>query len=239
VQDRREKHYKPGQRNPKPNKPLAAKEDWVPIELPENLEEMFEHWAESDRPNVGWCLLCDSAIGSADDLIPGTSTHNCEAGRALDEKIRGAEQAAKADRKITPDVRRRSSHHEPVRRKLAAEPEVGIFWFLDRQLIVDSTPLSHGEPYANSLTHPKGHPRRWVELQAAGSVPLEIEYDEIPRGRVTYDCVEDRFMVFRDRCIPVKVIREVIGKMHLPKDRTVVAGDPHYRCPRCLKSETL
>ena len=80
----------------------------MPIEVPEKLDEMFEHWAESDQANVGWRLLCDSAIGSADDLIPGTSTHNCEAGRALEAKIREAEPGAKADRKITPDRRRRS-----------------------------------------------------------------------------------------------------------------------------------
>jgi hypothetical protein len=48
----------------------------VPIKVPENLDEMFKHWIECDEPNVGWCLLCDRAIRSKDELIPGTNSHN-------------------------------------------------------------------------------------------------------------------------------------------------------------------
>ena len=68
------------------------KEDWVPVQVPDNMEEMFESWTNSRDKNVGWCLLCNSGIPTADDLIPDTSTHNCEAGRALEAKI-AAEQA--------------------------------------------------------------------------------------------------------------------------------------------------
>ena len=80
---------------------------WVPIQAPPNLAEMFQHWSECKEPNVGWCLMCDSPIRSADDLIPGTSSHNCETGRALDEKIRAAEQGADTDQKLTPTHRQR------------------------------------------------------------------------------------------------------------------------------------
>jgi hypothetical protein len=63
------------------------KDDWVPINCPENLDEMIENWANSRDENVGWCLLCNNGIRTEADLIPGTSTHNCEAGRALEKQI--------------------------------------------------------------------------------------------------------------------------------------------------------
>jgi len=80
-------------------------EGWVPINVPEDLEEMFQHWVDSEEPNVGWCLLCDSPIRSEADMIPNTNSHNCEAGRALDEKIRAAEAAQAAELKRKPPAR--------------------------------------------------------------------------------------------------------------------------------------
>jgi hypothetical protein len=104
--------------------------------------------------------------------------------------------------------------------------------------LLEATPLSQAERYAESLIHGKGHVDRWAELQADGSVPSDVEYDRIPRGRVSYDAVRDQFLVLRDRCIPMKAIRQVISTLHLPKDKVVVAGDPHYRCPRCMEKGT-
>jgi hypothetical protein len=78
------------------------KEDWVPINCPDNLEEMMENWAYSREEKVGWCLLCNSAIRTAEDLIHGTDTHNCEAGRALEEKIaREESQTRKAQKRCS------------------------------------------------------------------------------------------------------------------------------------------
>ena len=80
---------------------------WVPIQAPPKLDQMFQHWIDCEEPNVGWCLLCDSPIRSAEDMIPGTNSHNCEAGRAMDEKIRAAERASETDRKVMPARRQR------------------------------------------------------------------------------------------------------------------------------------
>lgn len=63
-------------------------QSWESIQIPDNLEEMFQNWNNDPGPNIGWCLLCDSAIRSEDDLIPGTNTHNCAAGWALETKWR-------------------------------------------------------------------------------------------------------------------------------------------------------
>jgi len=167
------------------------------------------------------------------DLIPNTNTHNCEAGRALEEEIRLA-QAAESNRKRSARGVSPASRAEQIR-SVAREPEVGIVWFLDGRLIIESTPVSCAECYADSLTHPKGHPGYWAELQAAGFVPSDLEYDEVPRGRAGYDTVQDQFFIYRDRCIPTKAIRQIIRTLRLPKAKVVVSLDQHYRCPRCMK----
>lgn len=72
-------------------------EDWVPIEAPPNLDEMLQKWMDSPEHNIGWCLLCDSPIHDESHLIPGTSSHNCAAGRKLEEHI----QSTQADESET------------------------------------------------------------------------------------------------------------------------------------------
>jgi hypothetical protein len=62
-------------------------DDWVPLEVPDNLDEIFEAMASYSGEIVGWCLLCNSPIHSESDFIPETSTHDCAAGRELEAKI--------------------------------------------------------------------------------------------------------------------------------------------------------
>jgi len=59
-------------------------EDGVPIDWPENLDEMLEAWSRSLEPHVGWCLLCNSPIRSEKDFLANSNTHNCEAGRQFE-----------------------------------------------------------------------------------------------------------------------------------------------------------
>jgi hypothetical protein len=61
--------------------------DGVPIQVPENLEEMLEAWTSYAGENVGWCLLCNGPIHTEADMIPGTNTHDCEQGRAFESGI--------------------------------------------------------------------------------------------------------------------------------------------------------
>jgi hypothetical protein len=64
----------------RPEEPVRPGDDWVPLQVPENMEEMLLHWANYEGPKVGWCFLCDRPILSEDDFIPETNTHNCAAG---------------------------------------------------------------------------------------------------------------------------------------------------------------
>ena len=72
----------------------------VPIQIPANMEEMLEHFFEHQAEVLGWCLLCDSAIRTEDDLLPGTDTHNCEPGRTLEANKALAQDAQPAQHQI-------------------------------------------------------------------------------------------------------------------------------------------
>src|ERR1039458_9845490 len=77
----------------------------VPIQIPANMEEMLEHFFEHRSEVLGWCLLCDSAIRTEDDLLPGTDTHSCEPGRALEARaaLARGEQPAQHQIEATTD----------------------------------------------------------------------------------------------------------------------------------------
>jgi hypothetical protein len=122
-----------------------------------------------------------------------------------------------------------------VKKSPTQEPCVGIFWLLDGKIIIDATPLSRAESYGTALTHPTGHDDYWSHLQHTGAVPAEVEYEELPRGRVVFDGREQRFTLYADACIlrEKSVVKKLMSLMHLPDD-TALSTDPHYRCFRCL-----
>jgi hypothetical protein len=67
-------------------------DDWVPVQLSDNIDEMLTAWIESAEPKVGWCLLCNRPIRTEVDFIPGTNTHDCEAGREFEAENRLAQR---------------------------------------------------------------------------------------------------------------------------------------------------
>ena len=66
---------------------ITPKDDWVPVEIPGNFDEMLDAYDRYQGEKVGWCFLCNGPIRTDADLISGTNTHNCEAGRAFERKV--------------------------------------------------------------------------------------------------------------------------------------------------------
>jgi hypothetical protein len=205
--------------------------EWVPVQAPPHFGEMYQRWIECGEPNIGWCLLCDEPACSPDDLIPGTNTHTCAAGRELEEKIRLAEAAA-SNRKLS-SIRRAATM-----RNSSGEPRVGIFFVYDGKPFIQSTPVSEGEAYGNFSVHATGHPAFWQALQRKGLVPITVEYDEVPRGRVGYDTKERKFHIMVDPCIKKdqRMIDGIERDMRLPSANTAPPRlDSHYGCPGCMR----
>ena len=118
------------------------------------------------------------------------------------------------------------------------EPRVGIFWLYGRRLIADSTPLSKAEPYGDGLTHPTSHIDFWSALQELGAVPADVEYDEPPRGRISYDKRRAAVLLYADRCIigDPAALKAITTTFHLPQDIRP-QPDAHYRCAKCMSRQ--
>ena len=122
--------------------------------------------------------------------------------------------------------------------KSPQQQRVGIFWLVGDRLIIDASPLSEAERYGDCLTHRNSHIDFWTEQQRLGALPRDIEYEEHPRGRVTYNSKAERFYLLADRCILKNpaTVANIMSAMHLPLN-TIVDADLHYKCSGCNRSE--
>jgi hypothetical protein len=114
------------------------------------------------------------------------------------------------------------------------EPKVGIFWLFRGKLIIEATTLDKAELCGDCKNHPESHLAHWAELQHRGRVPLEVDHEESPRGRVVYNVITERFTLMADGCILRKtdVMAQIVKRFQLPKN-TERATDYHYHSPRC------
>lgn len=119
--------------------------------------------------------------------------------------------------------------------KSGLEPHVAIFWRLDGKLLTDSTPLDRAEPYGDHLTHPRSHIDVWDSWQRLGKVPVDVPYEEPPRGRVVFNRKTSQSELLADKCILERksVVAEITKGLGLPKNVTL-GSDSHYRCSKCL-----
>jgi hypothetical protein len=119
-------------------------------------------------------------------------------------------------------------------------PAVGIFWRVGDVLLIDRSTLAEAEPYGDCITHAGGHYERWQEWQALGDsrlvsmgYPIAIastEYDEWPRGRVVYETLPRRFILYADRRLQSgEIINAIKNAFGLGDVETVVKSDSHYR----------
>jgi hypothetical protein len=122
--------------------------------------------------------------------------------------------------------------------KMDPEPMVGIFWLLKNELVFDVTPVSLAEPYGDCVGHAKSHIAFWADLQRAGVISLDTEYEEPPRGRVVHNVRTGQYIVYADQCIRTKptVVRRIIRDFSLPADSTVLISGEHYRASITLFS---
>ncbi|WP_019904148.1 hypothetical protein [Methylobacterium sp. 77] len=127
-------------------------------------------------------------------------------------------------------------------------PSVGIFWGLREgdspwELVHAGLPLSEAEPYGDCLTYPSAHYdvwESWRRLRPVGlrkrGLPTWIasyEYEHFPRGRIVYETVPRRFVLYADRRLQRPgVIDQLRQRFGLIDATVILRSDPHYRTGR-------
>lgn len=115
---------------------------------------------------------------------------------------------------------------------------VGIFWFVDDELVAAGCSLEHAEWYGDCLTYDGGHAEHWDRWREAGArwiiqngLPVSIltsEYDEHPRGRIVKEPAQ--FIIYADRRLQkYRYIASVCAKFGLKRSQALIRSDAHYR----------
>lgn len=121
-------------------------------------------------------------------------------------------------------------------------PKVGIIFVVKHELIlIKAVPVAEGEIYGESVTYPGGHEKFWEQLQAAGQVPADMDYINVPRGRTNFSTREGKYLLLLDRCIRRRpqLVREIRQRLNLPRRALVVSSDDHYRCAACMSNSSF
>jgi len=82
-------------------------------------------------------------------------------------------------------------------------PKVGIFFFVDGEIIMDTVPVENGEPYGDAIQH-GGHYEFWEKLVPKTLAERRFKaraYDAYPRGRVVFFPNRKKYVLYGDRCI--------------------------------------
>jgi hypothetical protein len=122
------------------------------------------------------------------------------------------------------------------------KPAVGIFWRINRTLVIDRSTLEEAEPYSDCLTHEAGHYERWQQWQTLGPArlarkgfPAQIawtEYDDWPRGRVVYQKPTQQFVLYADRRLQKPAIIHALKAgfgLNAAELKVIVRSDAYYR----------
>ncbi|MEI6415893.1 MAG: hypothetical protein WCP34_16780 [Pseudomonadota bacterium] len=116
------------------------------------------------------------------------------------------------------------------------ESQVGIFFVVDNQLLMDAVPVAQGEAYGETLGH-GGHYDFWEQLAPSNAIERTIKaraYDAYPRGRVVYFTQKQRFVLYADKCLKRDRITWIAGQFGLVAP--VFRRDHHYQCATCNAS---
>lgn len=113
-------------------------------------------------------------------------------------------------------------------------PEIGIFWFIEGELVPIMIPYTEVKAVAGFRDDPNDHVRFFRTLQRLVPDLQHDEYTDHPRGRVLYDEERDRFVCYGSRqFVASPTERQLIMEaFRLPPERTEFIADLHYEDPK-------
>lgn len=104
---------------------------------------------------------------------------------------------------------------------------IGPFFYVNKIIIYNTLPLDKGNKQADKLDNPFGHDKLWDEHFKSG------DYIDYPRGRVIWDCTNNRAIVYIDKCINKPNVLKKIKEVFELQDY-MIEYDDHYCCKHCV-----
>jgi hypothetical protein len=108
-------------------------------------------------------------------------------------------------------------------------PKVGIFWIYRGRLLMTAVPVADGLTYGDAIHSRIDHVKFWPLLQRRIKALRDLEYEQVPRGRVVFQGAQNRFSVYMDTKLHSQHTKRLLLKeFSLPRGRTDFLTDPHY-----------
>lgn len=110
--------------------------------------------------------------------------------------------------------------------------KIGIFWFYKNQVFGVSHQFDiNSSDSLGMIDSPYNHVSYWNELRDKFSELRDIEYDEVPRGRVIFDKNKNILIIYLDKKLLIKSkVSKICDFFDAEYDvNTVLRLDPHYR----------
>jgi len=115
-----------------------------------------------------------------------------------------------------------------------ASPKVALFFYYEGKVIQGSTPVIAAKEIQGWKNHDMSHYDFWDIYKIINRKFKDIEYEEIPRGRVVYNVDDDKFILYIDKCLKKPdILSQLMGAFSLPMEKTKVEFDGHYVCNNC------
>jgi len=100
---------------------------------------------------------------------------------------------------------------------------VGPFFYINKKLYTHSVPMSEFKRDERFYNDPISH------LDFFDTLNIDGDYGNYPRGRVVYDSLKDKYIVYMDKSIMTEDIKHSVMLSYcLDEDKTVFRRDAHY-----------
>jgi hypothetical protein len=107
--------------------------------------------------------------------------------------------------------------------------DVGIFWVEQGHLIMAAVPVADGIDDGRFVNGLYDHDPYWETVQRTHVHLWEVEYYQVPRGRVLFNKAKHCFYVYLDTVLCTNQIkRMILEHFHLPRKHTSFRTDLHY-----------
>ena len=116
------------------------------------------------------------------------------------------------------------------------QPKIGIFWYYRKKLLTYSQPVADVAEDCGFIDVAMGHIDFWKTLQKLDPTLKDLEYEEIPRGRVLFDAGKKRYKVYSSKkLIADPAFRKlVLRTFNLTVSETAFVSDLHYESPESI-----
>lgn len=110
--------------------------------------------------------------------------------------------------------------------------KIGIFWFYKNQVFGVSHQFDiNSSDSLGMIDSPYNHVSYWNELRDKFSELRNIEYDEVPRGRVIFDKNKNILIIYLDKKLLIKSkVSKICDFFDAEYNANAILRlDPHYR----------